>query len=84
VYQPPPKKKKEETHNIPFGVLKRIDFLVGIRWLGGRGLHTTRSIALTFLGVLFNLSHLYDFVAGLIACRLIYFMSAERKKEERR
>jgi hypothetical protein len=34
----------------------------GIGWLGGRGLHTTRSIAQIFLGAVFNVSsHLYDF-----------------------
>jgi len=33
-----------------------------IRWLGGRGLHTTRSIALISLGVVFNVSsYLFDF-----------------------
>jgi hypothetical protein len=39
---------------------------VGIRWLGGRSLHTTRSIAQIFVGIVFNvLSHLlYDFCCG--------------------
>jgi hypothetical protein len=53
---------------------------VEIRWLGGRSLHTTRSIAQIFVGVVFNVSpHLYDvcvFVADLIACRLSHLMSA--------
>jgi len=45
--------------------------------LGGRSLHTTRSIAQVFLGGLSNaFSHLYDFVADLIACRLNFSMSA--------
>jgi len=45
--------------------------------LGGRSLHTNRSIAQTFGGVGFNVSsRLYDFVADLIACRLNIFMSA--------
>ena len=48
---------------------------VGIRWLGGRGLHTTRRIAQIFVGVVFNVSsHLYDLL--LIACRLSCFMRA--------
>jgi hypothetical protein len=35
---------------------------VGIRWLGGKSLHTTRIIAQMFFGVVFNVSsHLYDF-----------------------
>ena len=36
---------------------------MGTRWLGGRSLHTTRSIAQTFVGVVFGdvSSHLYDF-----------------------
>jgi len=34
-------------------------FSVGIRWLGGRGLHTTRTIA-----------QILVFVADLIACKL--------------
>jgi len=45
-----------ETHNIPPGEQKRKGFSVGIRWLGGRSLHTTRSIAKVFLGVVFNVS----------------------------
>jgi len=40
-----------ETHNIPSGEQKRKGFSVGIRWLRGRGLHTTRSrIAQIVLG----------------------------------
>ena len=40
-------------------------FSVGIRWLGGRSLHTTRIIAQVFVGVVFNVSsHLYDFCCG--------------------
>jgi len=43
---------------------------VGIRWLGGRSLHTTRSIAQIFVEVVFSvLSHLMILVADLIACR---------------
>jgi hypothetical protein len=54
----------------------RKGFSVGIRWLGDRSLHTTKSIAQMFLGSVFNvLSHLHDFVADLIACRLDNFMS---------
>jgi hypothetical protein len=53
-----------ETHNIPPGE-KKTSFFVGIRWLGGRGLHTTRSIAQIFVRVVFNISsHLYDFGCG--------------------
>jgi hypothetical protein len=38
-------------------------FSVGIRWLGGRNLHTTRSVAQIFVGVVFSVSsHLYDFL----------------------
>jgi hypothetical protein len=45
------------------------NFSSGIGWLGGRSLHTTRIIAQTFVGVVFNVtSHPYDFcVAELIA-----------------
>jgi hypothetical protein len=51
-----------ETHNISLGEQKRRGVSVGIRWLGGRALHTTRSVALIFLGVVFNVSsHLYGF-----------------------
>jgi hypothetical protein len=40
---------------------KRKVFSVGIRWLGGRGLDTVKSIAQIFVGVVFNsTSHLYD------------------------
>jgi len=51
-----------------------------IRRLGGRSLHNIRSIAQTFVGVdstlVFNVSsHLYEFVADLIACRLGFYMS---------
>jgi hypothetical protein len=50
---------------------------VGVRWLGDRSLPTTRSINQIFLGVVFIVSsHLHDYVADLIACRLTYFMSA--------
>jgi len=54
---------------------------VGSRWSGGRGLHTTRSIAQIFVGVVFNaMSRLncMTLVVGLIACRLDFFMSAVR------
>jgi len=45
--------------------------------LGGISLHTTRSIAQVFVGVVINvLSHLHDFAADLVACtRLTLFMS---------
>jgi hypothetical protein len=33
---------------------KNKKFSVGIRWLGGRSLHTTRSIAQIFVGVVIN------------------------------
>jgi hypothetical protein len=34
---------------------------VGIRWLGGKSLHTTKSVAQMFLGVVFNVSsYLYE------------------------
>jgi hypothetical protein len=48
-------------------------FSVGIRWLGGKGLHTTRSIAQIFFGdCLCSMSRLICmiFVADLIACRM--------------
>jgi hypothetical protein len=44
-----------KTH-IPSGEQKRRGFSVGIRWLGGRGLHTTRSITQIFVGLVFNVS----------------------------
>ena len=51
-----------ETHNIISGEQKRKGFSVGIRWLGGRGLHTTRSVAQIFVGMVSNASfHLCDF-----------------------
>jgi len=44
---------------------------MGIR-LGGKGLHTTRSIAQLFWGVVLNVSsHLYNIVA-LMACKLVF------------
>jgi len=37
-----------------------------IKWLGGKTLHTTRSIAQIFVGVIFIVSpHLYDFCCGI-------------------
>jgi hypothetical protein len=61
-----------ETHNIPPGMekKKKRSFSVGIRWLGGRILHTTRNIAQIFGGVN-SMSHLIcmNFVADLLACR---------------
>ena len=66
-----------DTHNVSSGEQKRRGFLVGIRWLGGRGLHTTRSVAHIFLRVVVDvLSYLYVFVADLMACKLDFFMSA--------
>ena len=46
-------------------------FPVEIRWLGGRSLHTTWSIAQIFVG-LYSMSCLIcmNLVADLIACRL--------------
>jgi len=40
-----------ETHNILPGEQKRKGFSLGIRWPGGRDLHTTRGIAQMFLKV---------------------------------
>ena len=54
---------------------------MGIRWLGGRSLHTTRSTAQIFVGVVFNVSsYLYVLVADLIAYRLNLFMSAAARR----
>jgi hypothetical protein len=52
-------------------------FSAGTRWLGGRSLHTTRSIAQMFVGFVFK-SRLMCmvFVADLITCRLNIFLSA--------
>ena len=51
-----------ETLSIPPGEQQVERLSVGNRWLGGRGLLTTRSIAQICVGVVFNvLSHLYDF-----------------------
>jgi hypothetical protein len=51
-----------ETHIPYLENKKKRSFSVGDRWLGGRSLHTTRSIAHIFVGVVFNVSsHLYDF-----------------------
>ena len=69
-----------ETQNIISGEQKRKGFSVGIRRLGGRYLHTTRSIAQIFVWVVFNVSSpkyvSVIFVADLIACRLTYFIIA--------
>jgi hypothetical protein len=62
-----------QRHNTPPGAYNKRSFSVGIRWLGGRSLHTTRCIALMFLGNVFNISsRLYDFVASLTACKLSF------------
>ena len=51
-----------QGHNIPSGEQNKRSFSVGNKWLGGRSLHTTRSIAHMFVGVVLNVSsHLYDF-----------------------
>ena len=52
-----------QRHNIqPGKQQKRKGSSVWIRWLGGRSLHTTRSITQVIVGVVFNVSpHLYDF-----------------------
>jgi hypothetical protein len=43
----------------------RMGFSVGIRWLGGMGLHTTRSIAQIFVEFVFNVSScLYNSYCG--------------------
>ena len=40
-------------------------FLSGDQWLGGRSLHTTRSVAQIFLGVVFDVSsHWYGLCCG--------------------
>jgi hypothetical protein len=52
-----------ETHNHLENKYKR-GFSVGVRWLGGRSLHTTKSIALKLIGVVFNISSPF-FVADL-------------------
>jgi hypothetical protein len=53
-------------------------FPVWIRRLGGRSLHTTRSIAHIFMGVVLNVSSRLSviYVADLLACRLNLFISA--------
>ena len=60
-----------QRHNISPGKYNKRSFTVGIRWLGGRSLHTTRSIAQIFVGVVFNARVICMIcVADLIACRL--------------
>jgi hypothetical protein len=50
-----------ETHRFPGE--KEEGFLMGIRRLGGSGLHTTRSIAQTFLKVALNVASVFkDFL----------------------
>ena len=73
-----------ETHNISPGEQERKGFSVGIRCLGGRGLHTTRSIDQIFWGVVFNVSsRMYDFCCGSnCMCRLGSFMSAVTSNSE--
>jgi len=51
-------------------------FLVGSGGWEAKACNTARSIARIFLGVVFNVSHLYVFVANLIACRLDFITSA--------
>jgi len=59
----PPNGCKDTQH--PNWRTKIRSFSVGIRWLGGRSLHTTRSIAQIFVGVVFDVSpHMYDFCCG--------------------
>ena len=70
----------QHTTSHPENKNKR-SFSVGIRWLGGRSLHTTRSTAQIFVGVVFNVSsYLYVLVADLIAYRLNLFMSAAARR----
>jgi hypothetical protein len=58
-------------HNSHLEKEKRNGLSMGIR-LGGKGLHTTRSIAQLFWGVVLNVSsHLYNIVA-LMACKLVF------------
>jgi hypothetical protein len=45
---------------------------MGVRWLGGRSLHTTRSIAQIFVGDPRLICTI--FVAELTACRLTIFL----------
>jgi len=71
-----------QRHNIPPGEYKkRRKFSVGVRWLGGRSLHTTRSAAHIFVGVVFNVSsHLYDFCCGSDCMKAYFFMSAVARR----
>jgi hypothetical protein len=57
--------------------IKVKSFSVGIRWLGGTSLHTTRSIAQIIVG-LCSMSRLMCIisVADLVACRLNLVVSA--------
>ena len=63
-----------EPRNIPPGEQKRKGFSVGIRWPGGRGLHTTRSIAqVVNLGLRSMLRLVWmNFVANLMARKLSF------------
>jgi hypothetical protein len=49
---------------------------VGIRWLGGRSLHTARSFAQILVGSSMSLLICLKFVVDLVACRLSVFTSA--------
>ena len=52
---------------------------MGIRWLGGKSLHTTRSITQILVGVqvVFNVSsHLHEFCCGSDYIKAYFLMSA--------
>jgi hypothetical protein len=54
-----------DTQHATWRIKNKRSFSVGIRWLGGRDLHSTRSIAQMLVGVVFNVSsHLYYFCCG--------------------
>ena len=51
----------------PVESTNKVGFSVGIRWLGGRSLHTTRSIARLFVRVVFNVSsRMISMVSGML------------------
>jgi len=59
---PAPPNGRKATQHPTWRIKKQDGFSMGIRRLGDRGLHTARSVAQIFVGVVFNVSsHLYDF-----------------------
>ena len=65
-----------EVHTSHLENKNKRNFSVGIRWLGGRSLHT-RSIAQIFVGVVLDVSsHLYSFCCGSDCMKALFFMSA--------